>query len=75
MIGDSHRYWASEMHVDGFRFDLAAVLTRDKRGKSLDDAPILWEIDSDPVLAGRKLIAEAWDPGGLYLVGSFAGDR
>jgi isoamylase len=75
MIGDSLRYWASEMHVDGFRFDLAAVLTRDQHGKSADDAPILWEIDSDPVLAGRKLIAEAWDPGGLYLVGSFAGDR
>jgi glycogen operon protein len=75
MIGDSLRYWVSEMHVDGFRFDLAAVLTRDKHGKPIDDAPILWEIDSDPVLAGRKLIAEAWDPGGLYLVGSFGGDR
>ncbi|HEY1577106.1 MAG TPA: glycogen debranching protein GlgX [Terracidiphilus sp.] len=75
MIGDSLRYWVSEMHVDGFRFDLAAVLTRDQHGRSADDAPILWEIDSEPVLAGRKLIAEAWDPGGLYLVGSFAGDR
>jgi isoamylase len=75
MIGDSLRYWVSEMHVDGFRFDLAAVLTRDEHGKSVDDAPILWEIDTDPVLAGRKLIAEAWDPGGLYLVGSFGGDR
>ncbi len=75
MIGDSLRYWVSEMHVDGFRFDLAAVLTRDPHGRPADDAPILWEIDSDPVLAGRKLIAEAWDPGGLYLVGSFAGDR
>ncbi len=75
MIGDSLRYWVSEMHVDGFRFDLAAVLTRDEHGESVNDAPILWEIDSDPVLAGRKLIAEAWDPGGLYLVGSFGGDR
>ncbi len=75
MIGDSLRYWVSEMHVDGFRFDLAAVLTRDEHGRSVDDAPILWDIDSDPVLAGRKLIAEAWDPGGLYLVGSFGGDR
>jgi isoamylase len=75
MIGDSLRYWVSEMHVDGFRFDLAAVLTRDEHGRPADDAPILWEIDSDPVLAGRKLIAEAWDPGGLYLVGSFGGDR
>jgi isoamylase len=75
MIGDSLRYWVSEMHVDGFRFDLAAVLTRDEHGRPVNDAPILWEIDSDPVLAGRKLIAEAWDPGGLYLVGSFGGDR
>ena len=75
MIGDSLRYWVSEMHVDGFRFDLAAVLTRDEHGRPVDDAPILWEIDSDPVLAGRKLIAEAWDPAGLYLVGSFGGDR
>jgi glycogen operon protein len=63
------------MHVDGFRFDLAAVLTRDEHGRSVHDAPILWDIDSDPVLAGRKLIAEAWDAGGLYLVGSFGGDR
>src|SRR6202046_1448354 len=75
MIGDSLRYWVSEMHVERFRFDLAAVLTRDEHGRSGNDAPILWEIDSEPVLAGRKLIAEAWDPGGLYLVGSFGGDR
>ncbi len=75
MIGDSLRYWVSEMHVDGFRFDLAAVLTRDEHGRSVHDAPILWDVDSDPVLAGRKLIAEAWDAGGLYLVGSFGGDR
>ena len=75
MIGDSLRYWVSEMHVDGFRFDLAAVLTRNEHGRSVHDAPILWDIDSDPVLAGRKLIAEAWDAGGLYLVGSFGGDR
>jgi isoamylase len=75
MISDSLRYWVSEMHVDGFRFDLAAVLTRDEHGRSVHDAPILWDIDSDPALAGRKLIAEAWDAGGLYLVGSFGGDR
>src|SRR3984957_7836059 len=75
MITDSLRYWVSEMHVDGFRFDLAAVLTRDEHGRSVHDAPILWDVDSDPVLAGRKLIAEAWDAGGLYLVGSFGGDR
>jgi isoamylase len=71
MIGDSLRYWASEMHVDGFRFDLAAVLTRDEYGRSVYNAPVLWDIDTDPVLAGRKLIAEAWDAGGLYQVGSF----
>jgi isoamylase len=75
MIGDSLRYWVSEMHVDGFRFDLAAVLARDEHGNPVHNAPILWDIDSDPVLAGRKLIAEAWDAGGLYLVGSFGGDR
>ena len=75
MIVDSLRYWVSEMHVDGFRFDLAAVLTRDEHGRSVSAAPILWDIDSDPVLAGRKLMAEAWDAGGLYQVGSFAGDR
>jgi isoamylase len=75
MIGDSLRYWVSEMHVDGFRFDLAAVLTRDEHGKPVHNAPILWDIDSDPMLAGTKLIAEAWDTGGLYLVGSFGGDR
>jgi isoamylase len=63
------------MHVDGFRFDLAAVLTRDEHGRPVHDAPILWDVDSDPVLAGKKLIAEAWDAGGLYLVGSFGGDR
>ncbi len=75
MIGDSLRYWAEEMHVDGFRFDLAAVLTRDEHGRSISNAPVLWDIDSDPVLAGRKLMAEAWDAAGLYQVGSFGGDR
>lgn len=75
MISDSLRHWVSEMHVDGFRFDLAAVLTRDEHGHPISDAPILWDIDSDPVLAGRKLMAEAWDAGGLYKVGSFAWDR
>ena len=75
MILESLRYWVCEMHVDGFRFDLAAVLTRDEHGRPIHDAPILWDIDSDPVLAGTKLIAEAWDAAGLYLVGSFGGDR
>ena len=75
LILDSLRYWVEEMHVDGFRFDLAAVLSRDEDGNPMADPPILWEIETDPVLAGTKLIAEAWDAGGLYQVGSFVGDR
>jgi glycogen operon protein len=75
MIVDSLRYWVSEMHVDGFRFDLASVLSRDEDGRPLARPPILWDIDTDPVLAGTKLIAEAWDAAGLYQVGSFVGDR
>ena len=74
MILDSLRYWVSEMHVDGFRFDLASILTRDRDGTPLANPPILWDIESDPVLAGTKLIAEAWDAAGLYQVGSFVGD-
>jgi glycogen operon protein len=62
------------MHVDGFRFDLASVLSRDPSGAPLPNPPILWDIESDPVLAGTKLIAEAWDAAGLYQVGSFIGD-
>ena len=75
LILDSLRYWVEEMHVDGFRFDLAAVLSRGEDGEPMADPPILWEIETDPVLAGTKLIAEAWDAGGLYQVGSFVGDR
>jgi glycogen operon protein len=75
MIIDCLHYWVSEMHVDGFRFDLASIFSRDKYGYPMEDAPILWIIKSDPILAGTKLIAEAWDAGGLYQVGSFAGDR
>jgi glycogen operon protein len=75
MIIDSLHYWVSEMHVDGFRFDLASVLNRDERGQPIPNAPVLWDIDSDPVLAGTKLIAEAWDAAGLYQVGSFGGQR
>ena len=75
LIVDSLRFWVSEMHVDGFRFDLASVLSRDEDGRPLARPPILWDIDSDPVLAGTKLIAEAWDAAGLYQVGSFVGDR
>ena len=74
MILDSLRYWVAEMHVDGFRFDLAAILARDADGRPLANPPALWDIESDPVLAGTKLIAEAWDAAGLYQLGSFAGD-
>ncbi len=74
MIVDSLRYWVAEMHVDGFRFDLASILSRDESGQPLVNPPVLWDIESDPTLAGTKLIAEAWDAGGLYQVGSFVGD-
>ena len=74
MILDSLRYWVAEMHVDGFRFDLAAILDRDETGRPLENPPVLWDIETDPVLAGTKLIAEAWDAAGLYQVGSFIGD-
>jgi glycogen operon protein len=74
MIVDSLRYWVGEMHVDGFRFDLASVLARDSSGNVMATPPVLWDIESDPVLAGTKLIAEAWDAAGLYQVGSFIGD-
>ncbi|MBN1873678.1 MAG: glycogen debranching protein GlgX [Anaerolineae bacterium] len=75
MILDCLRYWVAEMHVDGFRFDLASVMARDEWGQPLKSPPILWEIESDPVLAGTKIIAEAWDAAGLYQVGSFIGHR
>jgi len=74
MILDSLRYWVEEMHVDGFRFDLASILARDSTGAPLRDPAVLWDIESEPTLAGTKLIAEAWDAGGLYQVGSFIGD-
>lgn len=74
MIVDSLRYWVQEMHVDGFRFDLASILSRDPSGQPVADPPVLWDIESDPALAGTKLIAEAWDAAGLYQVGSFIGD-
>lgn len=75
MILDCLRYWVVVMHVDGFRFDLASVMSRDEWGQPLKSPPILWEIESDPVLAGTKIIAEAWDAAGLYQVGSFIGHR
>jgi glycogen operon protein len=75
MILDSLHFWVEAMHVDGFRFDLASILARDERGRPLANPPVLWDIESDPVLVGTKLIAEAWDAAGLYQVGHFVGDR
>ncbi|MUG94834.1 glycogen debranching protein GlgX [Scytonema sp. UIC 10036] len=75
LVLDCLRYWVSEMHIDGFRFDLAAVLARGATGQLLTRPPALLMIDADPVLAGTKLIAEAWDAEGLYLVGAFVGER
>lgn len=74
LIQDSLRYWVREMHVDGFRFDLASILSRDEKGHLLPNPPVLWDIESDPLLAGTKLIAEAWDAAELYQVDSFVGD-
>jgi glycogen operon protein len=59
MILDSLRHWVKEMHVDGFRFDLASILSRDASGQVMPNPPVLWDIESDPALAGTKLIAEA----------------
>jgi glycogen operon protein len=69
------RYWVVEMHVDGFRFDLASVLGRDGTGKLLADAPLLERIAEDPILRDVKIIAEAWDAAGAYQVGSFSERR
>ncbi len=74
MIMDSLRYWVEEMHIDGFRFDLASILSRDSSGQVMSSPPVLWDIESDPALVGTKMIAEAWDAAGLYQVGSFVGD-
>ncbi len=71
LIIDALRYWVSAMHVDGFRFDLAAVLGRGRSGEVLANPPVLERIALDPVLADTTLIAEAWDAAGLYQVGSF----
>ncbi|MCB0534190.1 MAG: glycogen debranching enzyme, partial [Saprospiraceae bacterium] len=75
LIIDSLKRWVTEMHIDGFRFDLASVMSRDEHGNPMDNPPVLWEIESHPTLARTKIIAEAWDTGGLYQVGSFIGDK
>jgi glycogen operon protein len=68
---DCLHYWVSEFHIDGFRFDLASVLGRDRNGHPLANPPLLEALALDPILAGCDLIAEAWDAGGLYQVGNF----
>ena len=75
LILDALRYWVMEMHVDGFRFDLASVLGRDVRGHVLADAPLLERIAEDPILRDAKIIAEAWDAAGAYQVGAFSHRR
>ena len=69
------RYWVVEMHVDGFRFDLASILGRDGTGKLLANAPLLESIAEDPILRDVKIVAEAWDVAGAYEVGSFSEQR
>lgn len=71
MIVDCLRYWITEYRVDGFRFDLASILGRNEDGSPMSNAPLLKQLAFDPILGKTKLIAEAWDAGGLYQVGSF----
>ncbi len=65
------RYWVTSYHVDGFRFDLASILGRNEDGAPMLNPPLLKRLAFDPILGDTKLIAEAWDAGGLYQVGSF----
>lgn len=72
---DCLKYWVQEMHVDGFRFDLASVLVRDQNGAPMYNAPTPWRIEFSNVLGNTTIIAEAWDAAGLYQVGDFPGFR
>lgn len=72
---DSLLYWVHEMHVDGFRFDLASVLARGEDGNPLYHAPVIWHTELAPLLHRAHIIAEAWDAAGLYQVGDFPGFR
>lgn len=74
-ILDSLRYWVLQMHVDGFRFDLASIMTRDEIGIPLSLPPLTHAINEDPILANTKIIAEPWDCGGLYQLGGFPGGK
>ena len=71
MILECLRYWVMEYHIDGFRFDLASILGRNEDGSPMHNPPLLESLAVDPILSDVKLIAEAWDAGGLYQVGSF----
>ncbi len=74
-IVDCLRYWVTETHIDGFRFDEASVLSRGEDGLPVEHPPVLWQIELDEVLADTKVIAEAWDAAGLYQIGHFPGAR
>jgi glycogen operon protein len=73
LLLEALRYWVTEMHVDGFRFDLAAILNRGRNGAVFSRSPLVERITADPVLAHTKLIAEPWDAAGLYQGGAFNG--
>ena len=75
MIFHSLRHWVHNYHVDGFRFDLASILSRDRSGNLVPNPPLVEAIGEDPLLADTKIIAEAWDAAGAYQVGSFGDDR
>ncbi len=75
MIQDCLRYWVAEYRVDGFRFDLASILGRNEDGSPMENPPLVKNLAYDSALADTKLIAEAWDAGGLYQVGSFPAFR
>ncbi|MCB1212869.1 MAG: glycogen-debranching protein, partial [Chlamydiia bacterium] len=75
LILDALRYWVVDMHVDGFRFDLASIFLRGREGEPLTSSPLVEAISEDPILARTKLIAEPWDASGLYHVGHFASKK
>jgi len=75
LIVDTLKFWVTEMHVDGFRFDEAVILCRDQNGLPMLYPPVIWDIELEDSLADTKIIAEAWDAAGLYLVGYFPGYR
>ncbi len=75
LIVDSLEFWVKEMHVDGFRFDEASILSRGQDGIPMIHPPIVWQIETSEILADTKIIAEAWDAAGLYQIGYFPGYR